>query len=53
MLLFCEPPMYGRLDAGQSATIATHQPADDHERGAGRRRSWPSRRRSGVGAASR
>src|SRR5882672_2405783 len=25
-LLFCEPPMYGRLDAGHNSTIATHQP---------------------------
>src|SRR5215475_8519684 len=27
-LLFCEPPMYGRLAAGVSITAATHQPAD-------------------------
>ena len=27
MLLVVEPPMYGR-EAGQSSTIATHQPAD-------------------------
>ena len=24
----CEPPMYGRDDAGQSSTMATHQPPD-------------------------
>ena len=28
MLLFCEPPMYGRSDAGTSSTMAMYQPAD-------------------------
>ena len=37
--MFCEPPMYGRLDAGQSSTIATHQPADDEHRDARERRA--------------
>src|SRR4051794_4037049 len=27
MELFCEPPMYGRDEAGHSSTTATHQPA--------------------------
>jgi hypothetical protein len=27
-LLVCEPPMYGRLDAGVSCTAKIHQPAD-------------------------
>ncbi len=26
--MFCEPPMYGRDDAGHSSTIATHQPPE-------------------------
>ena len=52
MLLSCEPPMYGRLAAGQSATIATHQPAETTS-AAPAASSWRSRRRSGVGAATR
>ena len=28
MLFVVDPPIYGRLDAGVSSTIATHQPAE-------------------------
>src|SRR6478736_2747762 len=52
MLLSCEPPMYGRLDAGQTVTTATHQPAATSVV-TPRTMLCQSRRRNDVGAASR
>ncbi len=48
----CEPPMYGRAEAGQSSTIATHQPPATSI-AAPAPSTCRIRRRSGVGAASR
>ncbi len=52
MLLCWEPPMYGRDAAGQSATIATHQPAATTIATVASV-TCPIRRRSEVGAATR
>ena len=52
MLLFCDPPMYGRSAAGVSCTIATHHP-DAATITAVATTSWVIRRRSDTGAAIR
>ena len=57
--MFCEPPMYGRDDAGHSSTIATHHPPATSIASAGddqspRRRPQPApARRPGRRARSR
>src|SRR5882757_2362933 len=52
MLLFVEPPTYGRLPAGVSSTIAIHQPADTTIANPDAS-NCRMRRRNGVGAAMR
>ena len=52
MLLVCEPPMYGRVEAGTSSTIATHQPAATTI-AAPATSSCRTRRQNPVGAATR
>ncbi|SQC30254.1 Uncharacterised protein [Rothia kristinae] len=51
-LLVCDPPMYGRSDAGVSITSATHQPAAT-TRAASAAASPASRRRSVPRASTR
>jgi hypothetical protein len=52
MLLSWEPPMKGLLDAGHSATAATHEPAAT-KRAVPAPSSCSRRLRTGVGAAIR
>ncbi|CAM5439840.1 hypothetical protein SVIOM342S_05625 [Streptomyces violaceorubidus] len=47
--MFCEPPMYGRDEAGHSSTTATHQPPETTI-AAVASASWPRRFLSRTGA---